>query len=724
MRILVVVMLVLGTARCAAQECLDYAACLKWVSDVPSLGLANSVLLAPPYLYMTSHGLGVQVLSLDDPKRPRYLGGVDTPGFSFRLARRGNHLFVADGYEGLQVVDISNPATPVLVGSHPSVYAYDLVARGDFVYLADSDGGLKIFDVSTPAAPRLIGQAITPDRAYGVSVNGDLAFVAASRMGLMVVDISIPESPTIIGRGVTNGSANDTAVAGDYVLVSTDEYGVAVFSTQDPRAPERVGAVEIGFGGKDITYDHGHAYVGSGYAGFNVIDLSDPTHPVLEGRSTIPFAKNIALYGDLAYVTDGMTGERGLSVFDLHHHQSPRELSMLALPARSLDLTLANGLAYICGNVDYTTGDLLIVDPDGPAGPSLAGELRLSSSGYVRDAVVDGGVAVLGVVAGLRTVDVSNPAAPALMASVRADCPVFGLARAGDLVFAANGDCGLAVYDVVDPRAPVFKSRLALAGSTMAVELAGSRAYVGCGDSLCVVDVTDPEALHLVSTTTMPDQVSGLALDGGQVYAACFDAGVQILGLADPDHPIPLGTLPASHFAAEVTVHDGVAYVADMIAGILVFDVGNPVSPVQVGSYSPFDTRALGIVGIAHGPGAVFGVAYETGVISIPFQCQGAAVETEADDGGVGALAIWPNPCNPRAHLAFELADAGPVRLSLYDLAGRLVRTLLDDSLPPGHHEVVWDGRDATGRDAASGMYLARLRYGEEVATARLGLLR
>ena len=87
-------------------------------------------------------------------------------------------------------------------------------------------------------------------------------------------------------------------------------------------------------------------------------------------------------------------------------------------------------------------------------------------------------------------------------------------------------------------------------------------------------------------------------------------------------------------------------------------------------------------------------------------------------------LQIRPNPFNPRTALRFELPQAGFVRLSVYDVAGHAIRTLIEDSLPPGSHEAAWDGRDASGREVGSGSYLARLECGGKVETARLGLVR
>jgi hypothetical protein len=72
-----------------------------------------------------------------------------------------------------------------------------------------------------------------------------------------------------------------------------------------------------------------------------------------------------------------------------------------------------------------------------------------------------------------------------------------------------------------------------------------------------------------------------------------------------------------------------------------------------------------------------------------------------------------PNPFNPSTMIRFELARSEDVTLDLYDAGGRLVRPLVRGRTDPGLISVVWDGRDANGRMAGSGVYFLRLVAGE-----------
>jgi len=84
-----------------------------------------------------------------------------------------------------------------------------------------------------------------------------------------------------------------------------------------------------------------------------------------------------------------------------------------------------------------------------------------------------------------------------------------------------------------------------------------------------------------------------------------------------------------------------------------------------------------------------------------------------------------PNPFNPRTTIAFELVRPELVRLRVFDMSGRLVKTLIHDEIyVAGRHETVWHGRDGRGRLCASGNYFYRLDTESLTETKRMVLLR
>lgn len=82
-----------------------------------------------------------------------------------------------------------------------------------------------------------------------------------------------------------------------------------------------------------------------------------------------------------------------------------------------------------------------------------------------------------------------------------------------------------------------------------------------------------------------------------------------------------------------------------------------------------------------------------------------------------------PNPFNPRTTIGYALSDRRVVRLSVFDVRGRLVNRLVNEEQPAGRHEAVWDGRDGAGRGVASGTYFYRLEAGDFRRTRAMTLV-
>lgn len=83
-----------------------------------------------------------------------------------------------------------------------------------------------------------------------------------------------------------------------------------------------------------------------------------------------------------------------------------------------------------------------------------------------------------------------------------------------------------------------------------------------------------------------------------------------------------------------------------------------------------------------------------------------------------------PNPFNPRAEIRYRVGQAGPVQVTVHDLRGRLVRTLVDGVCPEGAQSVIWDGCDAAGREQGSGVYLVRARTTAGSSYLKVALVR
>jgi hypothetical protein len=84
----------------------------------------------------------------------------------------------------------------------------------------------------------------------------------------------------------------------------------------------------------------------------------------------------------------------------------------------------------------------------------------------------------------------------------------------------------------------------------------------------------------------------------------------------------------------------------------------------------------------------------------------------------------YPNPFNPTTTIVFALPQRGQVRLSIYNMLGQEIRTLVDAPYSAGQHEVIWDGRDSAGDQVPTGLYFYRFESAEISLTKKMMLLK
>lgn len=127
--------------------------------------------------------------------------------------------------------------------------------------------------------------------------------------------------------------------------------------------------------------------------------------------------------------------------------------------------------------------------------------------------------------------------------------------------------------------------------------------------------------------------------------------------------------------------------------------------------------RLLGIFansGGMHAPNSVtFGPSSATAVTNRESMPQDFALQQN-----------YPNPFNPNTVIRFALPVRGQTRLTIYNIAGQLVRTLLDSVLSAGAHAVAWNSRDDRGRLVAAGEYLYRIEAGSFVEVKKMAFVR
>jgi hypothetical protein len=87
-------------------------------------------------------------------------------------------------------------------------------------------------------------------------------------------------------------------------------------------------------------------------------------------------------------------------------------------------------------------------------------------------------------------------------------------------------------------------------------------------------------------------------------------------------------------------------------------------------------------------------------------------------------LRVAPNPFNPSTAICFDLEDESEIKLSIYNIKGQIVKTLVNETYRPGAYQVIWDGDDQSGQKMSSGVYFYRMECGEDVINSKMLMLK
>jgi len=176
---------------------------------------------------------GLGLFDVSNPAAPRKLSFVQTQtglaNAAVGVAVSDNLAYVAAGRGGIQVIDVSNPLVPLVIGrvTWSNALAEDVVIAQGKAFVADQSA-LTVLDLASPRAPIWLASVPTAGWAESLAVSGDQVFLANGATGLTVVDVTNPAAPNLAWSVNTQGYAKSVFVNGSLVYVADSSGGVAI----------------------------------------------------------------------------------------------------------------------------------------------------------------------------------------------------------------------------------------------------------------------------------------------------------------------------------------------------------------------------------------------------------------------------------------------------------------------------------------------------------------
>jgi hypothetical protein len=174
-------------------------------SDVPEF-----IEVAGNHAFIPMGSPGLMIIDVTDRSNPVQMGILDTPGMAYTAMAVDNYVYVADVLGGLQVVDVTVPASAAITRSVATQGAAGWLDRqGDRLYVTEVIGGtftyLEVFDIANRGSPVALGGVSLPGLSYGASIHGHHAYFPVREAGdlylsgVAVIDISDYGNPVAVG---------------------------------------------------------------------------------------------------------------------------------------------------------------------------------------------------------------------------------------------------------------------------------------------------------------------------------------------------------------------------------------------------------------------------------------------------------------------------------------------------------------------------------------------
>ena len=343
-----------------------------------------------------------------DPRNPAAVGRYDQAGRGIHgIALGGHHAYLLQAWPcRLAVLNITNPQSPVLVGTYEGVDYGDLAVSGNLLGLAGGGGGFSLYSVANPSSPLRLANYDTPDttsgRVNGIVARGDYAYLACNSDGLRVMDISAASDPREASVLNHPNLRAKVAVAGKYAY-GLDADRLSIYDISSPRSPSWLADLQLPWPASESSscYYSGlalrlpYAYVsGTNWRGnptraiLSVIDVSDPFSPRVVSSYTCAHETRhvgtLGLSGNYVYLgvedfSQGTNDRRaGLRVIDVSDPGNPREaFAGISVISGSVGVGVV-----VRGKYAFFTGDMLrIFDLSNPTYPVLLVSYALRCEG-------------------------------------------------------------------------------------------------------------------------------------------------------------------------------------------------------------------------------------------------------------------------------------------------------------------------------------------------------
>lgn len=661
---------------------------IKKIQTIDVEGVPLALDMLDSLVYVNVYAKGIKVYNFNNPNTPEHLSTFDELSNLRNIIVSGDYA-ISFHYNTLYITDISDPQNIQLISTyeHKNENAIDIALEHSTAYILYETGVLDIVDLNNICKPELIGNRHISGFQMHCTLNDNNLFVVSDDGGLWIFEPNFSMEKSLI---LTNPTARDTFMTGMENEIRWQNQFVEKLKIEyRKKNEENWNLIAENIDARKGSYVWYPPDSVNGKVVLKITDMEDSGVSVVteEFLLKVPVYRLVTDYSrakeyvigmqvenDFAYLTIS-EAQFGLEIVDVSDPSHPRFASFYQTPFGYV------AYSYVHDNLAFITHEsgIYIVDVSDPNNPKELG-LYADENSYIRARdVKDTYLFASSPYGDIHVIDISDPENPILAKSYTEFEKVYSVDIQGEYAFWGDSRGGLRVMDVSDP---MNISEITCVDTSFHVrrfDISNGILYAASGKNMHLYDVRNMINPIKIGEYTAIDQIKDLSAAGNQIYLLENDH-IRVLRKEETNTFVDLGSYYTPNYrppniAKAVQCYNEDVYIAYHNHGFLIWDNPSVYTDVNENSESVPSSYTL----------------YQN----------------------------YPNPFNPVTRIRFSLREAGFVNVSIYNILGERVATLVDEYRGTGDHEVLWNATEQP-----SGIYFYELRCNDFRSVKKMLLLR
>ncbi len=653
----------------------------------------------------------------------------------------GNILYAAtDG--GLYIINVSNISMPIQISFSPTNgYCKSVFVKNSLVYLVSDAEGLYIIDVSDPTKPNILSTFRPDTTKYltQISATDTVVYLCDSMGKLLIVNTKERNNPKLMSTYDFGNKYYPSAIAieKNYAYVGTTSKEIPrylgklfVLDISDPNLTKQVYSNYIPgdwySSGRDVFIKDSLLflpYVSDVGDGVEVYNISNPASPKIlnstwyNGLNSIRTNESysVSLFNNHLFVAEGGFG---MSVFSIADFNNVKKILSYETNYTINDLFVYNNIIFAaCGYGGFNTYDYSPIDNITKTTKRI--ERAQSYYGYNTSVYVENGFAFLTHTPswghGLQIFDITGTD------SFKEIGGSYG-AEGNEVVvkdnfaYVAARFNGLVIFDITNLTQPKQVFNLPFDVSCKDLTINGNLCFLAAtSKGMYVFDISNPSSAQEIFHFQTDSAALGVAVKDSVVFIAEGAKGLRIVNYRNPSSNLLINQGLTS--VQKVRVDNNYLYLIDDTNGLIVYDISDPLNPIEIG-YQKLGKAIASNIFINNNL-----VFLSQGFYGFSIYKNDLVVSIDKPHKEIPAkynlYQNYPNPFNPQTKITFEIPERAVVELDVFDIRGAEVKTLLKGEYLPGIYSVYF-----TGSNLSSGVYFYQLKSAKKILTKKMLLIK